>query len=210
MTVKEAELLSTMSWIIGRIHIDRDALCFALQPVSVVIDHNIGKTSGHGKQVLGSDGIFESGQRRLGSEALSIDWISVEQKFLHRIVCQCICVITVWISGGNSVYALSEKIQIAVNNFSGLSRVAHAGFETFGQRKSVVYSFEQNGSSIGAAVWLIEGDRNGFEKIFAEKYRLCGKLSHREAFAFVFNLIAFKYLYEHKGFLFYIFMNNPG
>jgi hypothetical protein len=52
---------------------------------------------------------------------------------------------------------------------------------------------------------LIEGDCNGFVKFFSEKYRMCGKLSHREAFAFVFNLIAVKYLYEHKGFLFYIF-----
>jgi len=97
-----------------------------------------------------------------------------------------------------------------MNHFAGLSWITHTIIETLGQGEIVIYSFEQNGTAIGAAVWLIEGDCNGLVKFFTEKYGLCGKLSHREAFAFVFNLIGLKYLYEHKGFLFYIFMNNPG
>ena len=210
MPVEETELLSAMSRVIGWIQIDCNAACFAVQPLGVVFDHNIGQAFGNAKQVLGIDGVLEAGQCGLRPEALPVNRVALEQQLLNRIVGQGIRIITVRIAGCNAVYALAEKIQITVNNLPGLSCVAHEIVETFGQREIVIYSFEKNGAAIGIAVWLIEGDCNGFVKFFSEKYRLCGKLSHREAFAFVFNLIALKYLYEHKGFLFYIFMNNPG
>jgi hypothetical protein len=210
MPVEEAELLRTMGWVISRIHIDGYTSCFAMQPFGVMIDHNIGQAFSHAEQVLGIDRVLEARQCWLGPKALTVDRITVEQEFLNWIICQGVRIITIRVAGCNTVDTLSEKIQVAMNDFPWLPRIAHTNIETFSQSEIVIYSFEQNSSSIGATIRLIEVDCNWFVKIFSEKYRLCGKLSHREAFAFVFNLITLKYLYEHKGFLFYIFMNNPG
>jgi hypothetical protein len=55
-----------------------------------------------------------------------------------------------------------------------------------------VYSLEQNGASIGAAVRLIKGNGNRPVKMCSEKYRLCGRLSHRKASFGVCNLIGVK------------------
>jgi hypothetical protein len=92
-----------------------------------------------------------------------------------------------------------------MNNFAGLSGVTHTSMESISQRKFVIDTFQQNGAIIGATVGLIEGDGDRLVKIFAEKNRLCGKVSHQEASVDAWNMIAFKYLYIHGGFLFYIF-----
>jgi hypothetical protein len=92
--------------------------------------------------------------------------------------------------------------------FAGLPETVHASMKLLCQRKFVIDSFQQNGTAIRTTVGLIKGDRDGFVKFFAEKNRLCGKLSHQKASVCVCNLIAFNYLYARGGLLFDIFMNN--
>ena len=181
-----------------------------MQSVGVVLDHNVSQSFSHDEQFLGIDAVFKARQCWLRAEALPIDGIAVEQKLLDRIVGQGVGIIAIRIAGCDAEYTLTEKIPIAMKDFAGLSEVEHAGVKSLGQSKFVIDSFQQNRATIGTAVRLIKGDGNRLVKFFAEKNRLCGKLSHHKALVCVFILIGLKYLYARKGFLFYIFMNNSG
>ena len=204
MPIEETELLSAMGGIIGRIHIDCDTPGFTLQPLSVMLDHDIGESFCHAEQFFGSYGVFETGQCRLRSQALAFDGITVEQKLLDRIVGQGAGLIAVGTAGGDSEDALPQKIKATVNNLAGLTHVANTCSDTFGQGELIVDSFEQDGPTVGTAVGLVENNDNRFVIFFGEKNRLCGILSHRRASVCVLNLIRLKYLYADRGFLFYI------
>ena len=142
--------------------------------------------------------------------ALPIDRIPVEQRLLDWIVGQGICILAVRIARCDAAYTLTERIQITMKYFAGLSGVVHATMQSLGQSKFVIDSFRQNCATIEAAVELIENDRNRFVKFFTEKNRLCVKLSRQKASVCIWIVISLKYLCAYGGFLFYVFTNNPG
>jgi hypothetical protein len=88
--------------------------------------------------------------------------------------------------------ALPEKIEVSMNDLAGLAGIANGFRQALAQVEIFVYRLEQNGASIGAAVRLIKGNGNRPVKMCSEKYRLCGRLSHRKASFGVCNLIGVK------------------
>jgi len=210
MPVEEAELLSAVRGIVGRIQVNGDATSFAAEPLGVPLNNDISNLFAHAEQLFRRGTVFEARKGRLRTEILAVDRITIEQQFLHGIGSKRVCVVAVGIPRSDSIDALPEKIPIAVDDLAGLSTIVNTLTNTIGERQLIVDRFQENSAAIGTAVGLVEGDRNGLEKFFVKKNGLCGKLSHQKASVCVWNLLSLKYLYASGGFLFWVFANNSG
>ena len=148
---------------------------------------------------------FQSERASARTQALTIDGIAVEQEFLNGIVGQGVSVITVGISGSNSVDPLPEKITAAMDNLSRLATVADTLGEALGERQLIIDCLEEYGAPIGVAVRLIKRDVDRPGKIISEKNRLCGNLSHQRASVCALNLCGNNVLIRRLGlFVFHI------
>jgi hypothetical protein len=144
MSIEETELLGAMSGIVGRVHVDRNATRLAFDPFAMTADDGVGEGFGHGEEFLRGQGIFEMRQGRLRSQALSVDRIAAKQEFLNRIVGKAIGIITIGITGCDSVDPLSDKIERTMEHLGFLPRIANAAREFLCQAESGINRFQEN------------------------------------------------------------------
>jgi len=97
-----------------------------------------------------------------------------------------------------------------MRDFAGLTIIPDACGEALGQGELVVDNLQEDCTTIGATVGLVEIDGYGPVKIFAKENRLCGIVSHQKASVCARYLSGIKYLYVDGGFLFLRFANNQG
>jgi hypothetical protein len=176
----------------------------------MAFDHALRQCLAHPVQIRTPHRILKPRQCRLRGQRRPTDRVTSDQQLLDRILGQSRGIVAVWIPAGDRLQALAHQIPDRVFDLARLPSVHDAARQALRQTQPLVAGLQQNCSTIGTAVALVELRHHRTAKQVRKQDSLsCDIFWHAKASRVVQGLVA-KPFYHHTGFCLLEITNFPG